>query len=109
MNDFGGETDSTYPTTFGLFNSTGSGNIGGYSDPTTDSLINASISSTNASAVSNELSYLAKDLPVMFQPNPDWGGEGGVLAVNKAISGPPASFEEYSEYWLAPELWYFKS
>jgi peptide/nickel transport system substrate-binding protein len=109
MNDFGGETDSTYPTTFGLFNSTGSGNIGGYSDPTADSLINASISSTNPDAVTNELSYLAKDLPVMFQPNPTWAGEGGVLAVNKAISGPPASFEEYSEYWLAPEFWYFKS
>jgi peptide/nickel transport system substrate-binding protein len=109
FNYFGGETSNYYPTTFGLFNSTGSGNIGGYSDPTADSLINATVSSSNPNAVSNEMSYLAKDLPVLFFPNPDWAGEGGLIAINKAISGPPASFEEYAEYWLAPELWYFKS
>lgn len=109
INYFGGETANYYPTTFGLFNSTGSANIGGYSDSTADSLINATVSSSNPDAVSNEMSYLAKDLPVLFFPNPDWAGEAGLIAVNKAISGPSASFEEYSEYWLAPELWYLKS
>jgi peptide/nickel transport system substrate-binding protein len=107
VNFFGGETDSTYPTTFGLFNSTGSANIGAYSDPTADSLINASVNSTNPSAVSSELSYLAKDLPVWFVPNPDWAGAPAVLAINKSVSGTPASFEDYAEYWLAPEYWYF--
>ena len=110
MNDFGGETNSTYPTTFGLFNSTGSANLGGYADTTADSLINASINSSDAGAVESELTYLAKDLPVLFQPNPDWAGEGGVLAVNKAISGPPSAFESYAAgYWLNPEFWYAKS
>ena len=33
MKDFGGESISTYPTTFGLFNTGGSGQIGDYSDP----------------------------------------------------------------------------
>ena len=33
--------DSTYPTTFGLFNTGGSGQLGNYSNPTADSLINA--------------------------------------------------------------------
>ncbi|HEY1704377.1 MAG TPA: ABC transporter substrate-binding protein [Trebonia sp.] len=109
ISDFGGFTDSTYPTTFGLFNSTGSSNFGGYSDPEADALINDSVNSTNASAVSAEMSYIAKDLPVMFQPNPDWAGEGGLIAINKKISGTPASFEEYAEYALNPEFWYFKS
>ncbi|HEX6448326.1 MAG TPA: ABC transporter substrate-binding protein [Trebonia sp.] len=107
VNFFGGETDSTYPTTFGLFNSTGSGNIGAYADPQADSLINASVNSTNPAAVGNELSYLAKDLPVWFVPNPDWAGAPGVLAINKSISGTTTSFEDYAEYWLAPEFWYF--
>ncbi|MBO0805495.1 MAG: hypothetical protein J2P25_20765 [Nocardiopsaceae bacterium] len=108
MNFFGGETDNFYPTTFGLFNKTGSANFGGYSDPTANKLINASVNSTNPNALNKELSYLAKDLPVLFMPNPDWAGEGGLLAINKEISGPPATFEEYAEYWLAPEFWYFK-
>ena len=58
MEDFGGESISTYPTPFGLFNTGGSGQIGDYSNPTADSLINASITSTNPSAVTNELSFL---------------------------------------------------
>ena len=39
--DFGGESISTYPTSFGLFNTGGSGQLGNYSNPTADSLINA--------------------------------------------------------------------
>ncbi len=62
---------STYPTTFGLFNTSGSGQLGDYSNPTADQLINASITSANPTAVSNELSFLATDLPVLWQPNPD--------------------------------------
>ena len=57
MEDFGGSI-STYPTTFGLFNTGGSGQIGDYSDPKADELINASISSTDPAAVTKELSYL---------------------------------------------------
>ena len=33
MQDFGGFTNSTYPTTFGVFNSAGSSNLGGYTRP----------------------------------------------------------------------------
>ncbi|HME65644.1 MAG TPA: ABC transporter substrate-binding protein, partial [Streptosporangiaceae bacterium] len=41
MEDFGGETNSTYPTQFGVYNTGGSGQIGAYSNPTADSLINS--------------------------------------------------------------------
>ena len=53
MQDFGGFTNSTYPTTFGVFNSQGSSNLGGYADPKADTLITASINSPDASAVTN--------------------------------------------------------
>jgi peptide/nickel transport system substrate-binding protein len=110
MSDFGGFTNSTYPTTFGLFNSTGSFDMGGFSNNTLDNLITASISSANPTAVENELSYITTQLPVMFQPNPDWdGADAGIMAISKTMSGPPASFADYSQYFLTPEFWYFKS
>ena len=46
MMDFGGETDSTYPTQFGFLNTGVSGQLGDYSDPQADALINASTSGT---------------------------------------------------------------
>ena len=45
--DFGGEDFSPYPTTFGFLNTNGSDQIGNYSNPTADSLINDSITSPN--------------------------------------------------------------
>ena len=53
MEDFGGETNSTYPTQFGFFNTGGSGQIGDYSNPTADSLINASVTGSNPAAVTD--------------------------------------------------------
>ena len=68
MEDFGGESMSTYPTTYGCLNTNGSGQLGLYSNPTADSLINASINSPNPNAVTNELSFFASNLPVLWQP-----------------------------------------
>src|ERR1700691_1357283 len=58
MEDFGGESAQPYPTTFGLFNTGGSNQVGDYSSPTADSLINASISGGDPAAVKAEASYL---------------------------------------------------
>jgi peptide/nickel transport system substrate-binding protein len=102
VEDFGGETDVPYATTFGLFNTGGSDQIGDYSNPTADSLINASISGGDPAAVKNEASFLTMNQPVMFQPNPDiiWSWKTG-------ISGPPISFENLTQYYATPEFWYF--
>lgn len=100
--DFGGFTNSTYPTTFGVFNSTGSSNLGSYSDPKANQLINASLSSPNPSAVQQEASYLTTQQPGLFQANPDL-----VEVWKKTLSGPPASFETLTQYNLNPEYWYF--
>ena len=100
--DFGGFTDSTYPTTFGVFNSTASSNLGGYSDPHADELIQASVTGLNPNAVTAEASYLTAQQPGLFQANPDL-----VQAWKKTLSGPPTSFESLTQYQLNPEMWYF--
>jgi peptide/nickel transport system substrate-binding protein len=108
MSDFGGFSDSTYPTTEGLFNTGGSYDMGSYSDPHLDKLVNASVYSSDPTAVKNELAYVTIQQPVMFQPNPDWdGNDAGIMAISKQISGPPAYFADYSQYMLTPEFWYF--
>ena len=106
VEDFGGFTDSTYPTTDGVFNSTGSSNLGGYSDPKADQLIQASITSSNPAAVKAEASYLTQQQPGLCQPNPG-SPNAAVVVYSKTLSGPPASFENLTQDYLTPELWYF--
>jgi peptide/nickel transport system substrate-binding protein len=103
MMDFGGETIDPYPTTFGLFNTTGSGQIGDYSNPQADSLINTSITGGDPAAVKAEASFLTQDQPVQFQPNPDiiWAWKNTLAAQN------PQAFENLSQYYATPEFWYF--
>jgi peptide/nickel transport system substrate-binding protein len=101
IEDFGGETDVPYATTFGLFNTGGSDQVGDYSNPTADSLINASISGGNPAAVKDEASFLTMNQPVMFQPNPDL-----IWAWKTNISGTPVSFENLTQYYATPEFWF---
>jgi peptide/nickel transport system substrate-binding protein len=102
MQKFGGFTNSTYPTTFGVFNSDGSINLGGYADPQADKLIQASLTSLDPAAVTAEASYLTQQQPGLFQPNPDI-----IWAWKKTISGVPESFMSLTQYQLQPEQWYF--
>jgi peptide/nickel transport system substrate-binding protein len=106
VEDFGGFTDSTYPTTFGVFNSTGSSNLGGYDDPKADSLIQASISSSNPNAVKDEAQYLTQQQPGLFQPNPD-APNAAIAVWLKTLSGPPATFENMTQFFFTPEQWFF--
>jgi peptide/nickel transport system substrate-binding protein len=100
--DFGGEGLSPYPTAFGLFNTNGSAQIGNYSNPTADSLINASITSPNPQAVTNELAFFATNLPVMWQPLRDH-----VYAWKTNVSATtPNAFENLTQYTVTPEFWY---
>ncbi len=101
MVDYGGETDATYPTTFGLFNTTGTGNSGSYSDPQADKLIHASVTSGSAGAVEHEASFLTAQQPTLFQPNPDY-----IAVWKNIVSGQPAAFESLTQYQLNPEQMY---
>jgi peptide/nickel transport system substrate-binding protein len=108
MELFGGENfTNPYVTTFGLFNSTGSGNLGGYSDPQADKVINASVTGSDPNALKNELTYLTEQQPVLFEPAEDYATAGGLMAISKQVSGDPSSFSAYTQNMLLPEFWYF--
>jgi peptide/nickel transport system substrate-binding protein len=92
----------TYPSTENFFNTQGFYNYGGYSDPQADKLISASVNSANPNAVKSEAAYLTMQQPGLFQPNAD-----NVYAWKMTLSGPPASFENLTQYYITPEVWYF--
>jgi peptide/nickel transport system substrate-binding protein len=102
MEDFGGFSISAYPTMNGIFNTTGSFNLGSYSDPKADALIKASTTSSDPNAVKKEAAYLTEQQPGLFQP-----GNDRIRVWKKTLSGPPASFESLTQFQLTPELWYF--
>jgi peptide/nickel transport system substrate-binding protein len=102
MMDFGGFSINNYPTTNEIFNTTGSYDFGGYSDPKADALINNSVYGSDPNAVSKEAAYLTTQLPALFQPLPD-----SVVAWKSTLSGPQDSFSSLTQYRLFPEFWYF--
>jgi peptide/nickel transport system substrate-binding protein len=104
MQDFGGFTDSLYPTTNELFNQGGSYNIGGYNDPVANQDILNSVNSLDNTAVQTEISYITAQQPGLFQPNADL-----IFAYKNTLHGLPASFASASQYQYSPEYWYFTS
>ncbi len=77
------------------------GNLGSYSDPVADADIAAVIDSSSNHALDTYEHYLAQQLPVIWQPNPDTltlvgSAVGGVLP-----DGPNGN--------ITPEYWYLKS
>jgi len=102
MADFGGETDATYPTQFGFLNTGGPGQIGDYSNPQADALINQSISGSNPAAVTKEVSFFTTQLPVLWQPVPDyvWAWKSNISATT------PTAIENLTQYDDTPQFWY---
>ncbi len=98
---FGGFTDSQYPTTNSLFNTTGDYNLGAYNSAVANGLINTSVYGSNANAVTNEASFLTKDPPILFGPNQDL-----VYAVSNKVGGPASSFLALTQYITYPQYWY---
>ncbi|MEV0221637.1 peptide ABC transporter substrate-binding protein [Streptomyces sp. NPDC050704] len=63
---------SAFPTGDSLFQTKGGSNFGNYSNPDVDKLITASTTSTSTQAVKDYSAALAKDLPVIWLPAPDY-------------------------------------
>ncbi|MHB1987650.1 MAG: ABC transporter substrate-binding protein [Acidimicrobiales bacterium] len=103
MSDFGGFTGFVYPTMNEIFNTTGSYNFGGFSNPQVNADITASADSLNSSAVEKELALETERQPGLFQPAADI-----ISAWKKSLSGPQFSFSSSSQYVLEPNYWYFK-
>ena len=102
MEDLGDETNYTYPTQLGFLNTGGFGQLGSYSNPTADSLINASVSGSNPSAVTAEASFFTTNLPVLWQPVIDY-----ISTWKTNISATdPTAFENLTQYTATPEFWY---
>jgi peptide/nickel transport system substrate-binding protein len=82
-----------------LFGSNGPSNLGGYSNPTADSLINE-LGSGGLSALYTYQDYLAKQLPGLWMPQADTA----IAAVNSKLRGvyPLDPLEN-----LYPQDWYF--
>jgi peptide/nickel transport system substrate-binding protein len=101
MSDYGGFTDEPYPTTFGIFNTSGSDNGGFWNDAEADKLINASVSGGNPDAVKAEASYITEQQPSLFQPNADF-----IIVWKDDVSGQPAAIQAMTQYYLNTELMY---
>ena len=101
MSDYGGFTDEPYPTTFGIFNTSGSDNGGFYNDAEANKLISASVTGGNPNAVKAEASYLTEQQPSLFQPNADL-----IIVWKDNVSGQPAAIQAMTQYYLNTELMY---
>src|SRR5580704_3998599 len=101
MSDYGGFTDEPYPTTFGIFNTSGSDNGGFWNNAEANKLINASVSGGNPDAVKAEASYITQQQPSLFQPNNDF-----IIVWKDDVSGQPAAIQALTQYYLNTELMY---
>jgi peptide/nickel transport system substrate-binding protein len=63
---------SAYPTGDSLFQTGGGANFGDYSDASADTLIKATTQSNQSSAITDYSALLAKQLPVVWLPEPDY-------------------------------------
>ncbi|CAG4904949.1 ABC transporter substrate-binding protein [Acidithrix sp. C25] len=91
-----------YPTGGGLFATGAGSNFGSYSSPTADKLIAATHTapaSQSQSALNAYQDYIATNLPVLFQPNPDYElGE-----IRSTLHG----IQHNAFGVLLPEFWYY--
>ena len=101
MSDYGGFTNSPYPTTLGEFNTSGTDNGGFYNNAEANKLINASVTGGSPDAVKAEASYLTEQQPSLFQPNPDF-----IIVWKDDVSGQPAAIQAMTQYYLNTELMY---
>jgi peptide/nickel transport system substrate-binding protein len=100
--DFGGFTLTAYPTTQGIFNTSGAENEGTYSNAQADTLINDSATASNADAVKSEASYLTMEQPGLFQPAVD-----NVEVWKTSLSGPQKAFSSLTQYGVNTEQMFF--
>jgi peptide/nickel transport system substrate-binding protein len=104
MANWGEYGTTPYPTEQTYFKTNGSSNLGAYSDPTADKLINAAIYGKQTATATKLADYLAKDVPMLFLPCADV-----IDAVdNKLIGGTSDSFLAMTQDIFYPQYWYVK-
>lgn len=92
-----------YPTQNSIFNSTGTENLGAYSDPTANKLINDAVYGSDPAAATQVATYLSKDVPMLFFPCADV-----IDAVSNKIGGTTDSWLALTQDAFYPQYWYIK-
>jgi peptide/nickel transport system substrate-binding protein len=88
------------PTGETLFTSGAVANSGGYTDPTNDTMINQTLTSSNLQYMYSWQDYLAKQLPFMWQPNADY-------QVTEVANNLKGVTPQSPTLLFNPENWYF--
>lgn len=85
-----------YPTGERIFGTDGPSNFGHYSNPKADELMQKAVSSKDSSAMKKYSALLAKDLPVVWMPNPVYQ----VSATREGLKGTATDVDEiYPQRW----------
>jgi len=103
LGEYGGISESTYPSGEGLLNTGGAFNAGQYSNPTLDSLINESTTASTLGAYHAYENLVVKQEPWIWQPDPD---NIAATASNLAGYGLTSEFDGFFGY-IEPQYWYF--
>ena len=102
VNNEGGISTDFYPTQLGLQVPINAGfNLGDYTSPTIQALVNQSISSPNPTAVDNEANYWAKNLALFYMPNIDQ-----LIGVGKNVGGSPDGWLGFGYQLAFPQFLY---
>ncbi|MFJ5302455.1 peptide ABC transporter substrate-binding protein [Streptomyces sp. NPDC088350] len=92
---------SAFPTGDSLFQTKGGANFGNYSNTDVDELISASTTSSSTQAIQDYSAALAKDLPVIWLPEPDYQ----ISVVKNGLGGfsqdPLANFHPAQWKWTS--------
>jgi peptide/nickel transport system substrate-binding protein len=75
---------SAYPTGDSLFQTGGGANFGNYTDAQSDALIKSTTQSNDSNAIKNYSALLAKQLPVIWLPEPDYQ----ISVIKKGLTAP---------------------
>jgi peptide/nickel transport system substrate-binding protein len=87
-----------YPSGEEIFATDAGTNLGSYSDPKADEIIKRTTSSTDSTAMQEYSDYLAKNLPVIWMPNPAYQ----VSAIKNTVGG----VEQDPMAGMQPQRWY---
>jgi peptide/nickel transport system substrate-binding protein len=101
VNNYGGIFTDYYPTQNGVMNTTGALNVGGYADPMANKLMNQSIVSPSTKAIAKEVSYFAKNQPVLYFPVQD-----NIVVWSKKIGGTTDGMLELTQQTTNPSLFW---
>lgn len=104
LGEYGGISESTYPSGDGLLNTGGAFNAGQYSNPTLDNLITKSTSAKTLATYKAYEDLVVKEEPWIWQPVPD-----NIAATSKKLTGYGLASEFDGFFgFIEPNFWTIK-